>query len=159
MKQEAARRKGNLKKVVNFSGDFLVRRKSKERLHEATIALGDLEHLRVLGTGTYGQVTLVRHSPTGCLFALKALSKQKLVEMRQIEKRVFIERDTSRSIQHPLIVTLYVTASDASNLYMCMELVPGGDLWGSFTTKIRSFHGGHGKACDYLMPSFTPRTR
>ena len=130
MKREAARRKGKLKKVVNFLCDFRVRRKSKEHLHEATIALGDLEHLRVLGTGTFGQVTLVRHSPTGCLFALKALSKHKLAEMRQIEKRIFIERDTLRSIQHTSIVTLYVTASDASNLYMFMELLPGGEFWG-----------------------------
>ena len=38
----------------------------------ASIAFGDLEQLRVIGTGQFGLVRLVRHRSTGEPFALKA---------------------------------------------------------------------------------------
>ena len=42
----------------------------------ASIAFGDLEQLRVIGTGQFGLVRLVRHRTTGQPFALKASATQ-----------------------------------------------------------------------------------
>jgi hypothetical protein len=42
----------------------------------ARIAFGDLEQLRVVGTGQFGLVRLVRHRATGEPFALKASASQ-----------------------------------------------------------------------------------
>ena len=52
-----------------------------------------------------------------------------------LEKRIFVERDTLQNAEHPFIVTLYMTSSDTDSLYMCMELLPGGDLWALLYSK------------------------
>ena len=39
----------------------------------------ELEHVRVLGEGTCGMVTLVRHKESGVLFALKKMRKEKII--------------------------------------------------------------------------------
>lgn len=38
-----------------------------------------------LGSGTYGMVRLVKHNKSGNLFALKELSKSKVIKLRQVK--------------------------------------------------------------------------
>lgn len=47
------------------------------------LAKTDLVAVRYLGFGTFGRVMLVRHRGTSQLFALKSLSKGKLIQQRQ----------------------------------------------------------------------------
>lgn len=45
--------------------------------------LEDLELGRVLGTGSFGRVSLARHRPTGAVVAVKALSKAHILKSQQ----------------------------------------------------------------------------
>ena len=45
--------------------------------------LQDLEQVKVLGTGSYGVVTLVRNKVTGQFYALKRIKKSKIKRLNQ----------------------------------------------------------------------------
>jgi len=63
----------------------------------------DLVELGMLGTGNFGSVTLVQHRPTGCTFALKALSKG-YVLAQSMQDCVINERNILCMVSSPFLV-------------------------------------------------------
>ena len=47
--------------------------------------MADFSSLKVLGTGTYGKVMLVRHKRTQSLYAMKVLKKERIRKKNQEE--------------------------------------------------------------------------
>ena len=90
--------------------------------------LEDLEVIRPLGTGTFGIVYLVRHTKTGVHLALKAMKKDDIVCLHQVD-HVHSEKTTLLSLTSPFIVELYKTFQNCTHLFMLMEFVPGGELF------------------------------
>lgn len=87
-----------------------------------------------LGTGTFGRVLLLRRkdvastlSNQGGYFALKALEKNRVVKMRQVE-HVNSERDILSRVRHPGVVSLERTYQDSNCIYLLMEFVRGGEV-------------------------------
>ena len=68
--------------------------------------LEDFEVERLLGTGSFGRVSLARHRQTGAVCAIKALSKAHIVKNQQIS-HLRSERDILREVDHPLIVRMW----------------------------------------------------
>ncbi|KAL7688549.1 putative rho-associated protein kinase [Plasmopara halstedii] len=93
-----------------------------------TLAAHDFDIIRVLGVGTYGVVKLAMHKSTGISVALKVLSKEHVVAMRQ-EKHILRERTVHLQMQHPLIAKLYGTFQDDDCLYLVLEYLPGGEIY------------------------------
>ncbi|KAF8870890.1 kinase-like domain-containing protein [Infundibulicybe gibba] len=83
---------------------------------------------RTLGTGSFGRVHLVRSKHNLRFYAIKVLSKERVVKMKQIE-HTNNEQRMLASVQHPFIINLWGTFQDSSNLYMVMDFVPGGELF------------------------------
>lgn len=94
----------------------------------AALAMQDFAVIGVLGVGTYGVVKLARHIASGASVALKVLSKEHIVSMRQ-EKHILRERAVHLELQHAFIARLYGTFQDADCLYLVIEYLPGGELW------------------------------
>ncbi|OQR84605.1 cAMP-dependent protein kinase catalytic subunit alpha [Achlya hypogyna] len=92
------------------------------------VQLNDLEILGILGIGTYGVVKLARHRPSGRAVALKVISKEYIVSMRQ-EKHIIRERFVHLRLRHPFVTTLYQTLQDDNCLYLVLEYLPGGELY------------------------------
>ncbi|CAK4380617.1 unnamed protein product [Aphanomyces euteiches] len=92
------------------------------------VKLSELELLGVLGVGTYGVVKLARHIPSGRAIALKVISKEFVVSMRQ-EKHIVRERFVHLRLRHPFVTTLYQTLQDDDCLYLVLEYLPGGELF------------------------------
>jgi CRP-like cAMP-binding protein len=92
-------------------------------------SFNDLVYIRTLGTGTFGVVKLAYHPATKKGYALKIMEKQTVTELHQ-EKGVFFERDLMKELEYVLLPTLYATYNDVDNLYMLLELLPGGEFWG-----------------------------
>ncbi|OQS03789.1 cAMP-dependent protein kinase catalytic subunit alpha [Thraustotheca clavata] len=92
------------------------------------VQLKDLEILGILGIGTYGVVKLARHRPTGRAVALKVISKDYVVSMRQ-EKHIVRERFVHLRLRHPFVTTLYQTLQDDNCVYLVLEYLPGGELY------------------------------
>ena len=62
------------------------------------------------GTGTFGRVVLVQHSPTTDFFALKMLTISEVLKLKQVD-HVKNEKEVLSSVRHPFIVNLYVHQS------------------------------------------------
>ncbi|DBA03927.1 TPA: hypothetical protein N0F65_010580 [Lagenidium giganteum] len=84
--------------------------------------------LGVLGRGTFGLVKLARHKDTGRSVAIKILTKDVIVEMKQ-EKNILREQTVHLLLQHPFVSKLYSTFQDSQALYFVLEYCPGGELY------------------------------
>lgn len=110
------------------SEDFL---KSKR---DQSIRLQDLIRHRMLGHGAFGRVWLVSHrttvegKPTIKAYALKSISKIKVIEAKLV-KAVLREKELLCLLEHPFILSLVASYQDESNLYLLVPLVLGGELY------------------------------
>lgn len=92
----------------------------------------DLEILKVLGIGAFGQVKLAklkRHFDgiEKGFFALKCISKQSLKE-NGLESNVMNEKSIISGLNHPFINHFYCDMEDEKHLYFLLEALPGGEL-------------------------------
>ena len=87
------------------------------------------ESYRTLGKGSFGRVVLAYHVKIRKLFALKILSKEKLVQQKQVEHTIN-EKNILFSSTHPNILKLYFVFKDNSYLYFGIQYAVGGDLYG-----------------------------
>ena len=69
----------------------------------------------------------VRLKKTNELFALKEMSKVKIIDRRS-EISIMSERNLLSALHHPFIVNMYFAFQDFCNLYLVMDLLTGGDL-------------------------------
>ncbi|KAF5383480.1 hypothetical protein D9757_006139 [Collybiopsis confluens] len=95
---------------------------------KGTYRLDDFIIQRTLGCGSFGRVHLVRSKHNLRFYAIKVLQKEKVVRLKQIE-HTNNESNILCQISHPFIINLWGTFQDATNLYMVMDFVPGGELF------------------------------
>jgi hypothetical protein len=92
------------------------------------VGLEDFQILRVIGQGSYGKVRLVQYRRTGHLYAMKSLSKKKLVEF-DLTARTYAERNLLVQANHPFIVSARWSFQTESKAVLVMDYLPGGELW------------------------------
>jgi ribosomal protein S6 kinase alpha-5 len=114
-----------LKKKLNIQGtDDGVEDKSLTRTSQFDV-------LRVLGTGGFGTVYLVRKKGSaddGRLYAMKVLEKASVVQ-ENITEYAIIERQVLEAVRHhPFLNTLHYAFQTDSKLYLVLEYMDGGDL-------------------------------
>ena len=61
-------------------------------------------------------------------YALKAISKQRIVETRQ-QKHLFSEKECMMRFNHPFITKLFKTFNDKDNIYFLLQASLGGELF------------------------------
>ena len=93
------------------------------------ITLDDFEIISVLGRGGYGKVQLVRFKEDGQLYALKSMSKHLIEESGQIQQTL-TERDVLLKTVHPFLVGAHHTFQTAEKIFLVLDYVPGGELFG-----------------------------
>ena len=97
----------------------------------------DFSLLKVLGTGTYGKVMLVRHRQTEKLYAMKVLKKAVIREKNQVE-HTKTERRVLERVKHPFVVGMKYAFSDKEKLYFVLDYCHGGELF-FYLTNLRRF--------------------
>ena len=93
----------------------------------------DLERIRVLGEGQFGEVWLVQTKLPDVAkwekkpkkFALKCQSKDDAASVDMIRD----EAKAMDDLQHPFLAYLYYTYESEDSLDMLLGLIPGGELW------------------------------
>ncbi|CAM0943583.1 unnamed protein product [Alopecurus aequalis] len=89
--------------------------------------LGELERVRRIGSGAGGTVWMVRHAPTGRLYALKVLyGHHDDAVRRQITREIAI----LRTAEHPAVVRCHGMYEQAGELQILLEYMDGGSLEG-----------------------------
>ncbi|XP_045602988.1 ribosomal protein S6 kinase alpha-5 isoform X2 [Procambarus clarkii] len=107
-------------KNVNLTG--------KER-----VDMTHFELLKVLGTGAYGKVFLVRKNSgkdTGKLYAMKVLKKATIVQKKKTTEHTKTERQVLEAVrQSPFLVTLHYAFQTDAKLHLILDYVSGGELF------------------------------
>lgn len=100
------------------------------------VTLDDLEKIRLLGEGEFWEVWLVatdilKTKELKHKFALKSQRKEDDNRGTDALSSIQQEIEIMRQIEHRQIVDLIHTSTyeDEQNIYMLLELIPGGDLW------------------------------
>jgi len=81
-----------------------------------------------LGEGSFGNVFLTEHEPSGSRFALKMVSKQHVIR-EQLGNMMRNERDIMMLLDSAFVVRLFRAYHDADHIYLLTELVIGGELF------------------------------
>ncbi|KAG6872517.1 hypothetical protein C0995_009207 [Termitomyces sp. Mi166 len=121
----SGKREGSMESVEEESealGQRVVKRPT------GSYRLSDFIVQRTLGTGSFGRVHLVRSKHNLRFYAIKVLNKEKVVRLKQVE-HTNNEQRMLAVVQHPFIINLWGCFQDATNLYMVMDFVPGGELF------------------------------
>ena len=91
------------------------------------ISKNNFAFLYVIGKGGFGRVWKIQSKQTKALYALKEMSKVKIID-KQSEKSINSERTLLQKLHHPFIINMHYAFQDNDNLYLVMDLLPGGDL-------------------------------
>lgn len=103
-----------------------------DALGKDPIVPSKLTHIAVLGSGGYGYVSLAEQTMGDGqkrTFALKRMTKKHVYAKRQVD-HINNERHLLGLCDHPFIVELFASFQDPVYIYLALEVVLGGDLFG-----------------------------
>ncbi|XP_058056738.1 cAMP-dependent protein kinase catalytic subunit beta-like [Anopheles bellator] len=116
----------------------------------------DYEFLRTLGAGAFGTVKLVRRRASDSFFAMKILTKEKIIRQKQLQHTIN-EKRILQSVRFPFVVRLETCFKDNSYIYLVMPFVNGGEMFtllrgrGRFPHVQAAFYGAQvALALEYL---------
>ena len=91
----------------------------------------DLVPSKSLGSGGYGRVSLVRHTKTKRVYALKRVTKAHLLARNGANRceNVTREKRVLEELEHPFVCTLHSTYADSDSIYLLLGAAMGGDLY------------------------------
>ena len=104
-----------------------INKKNTEIHNTNTLNKNMFEFNFVIGKGGFGKVWRVKEKKTKELYALKEMSKTKIIDKKS-EKSINGEREFLSYLHHPFIVNMHYAFQDHDNLYLVMDLLTGGDL-------------------------------
>jgi len=101
----------------------------KTEVQEETAAISKMNFtfLYVVGKGGFGKVWKVEMKKTKQIYAMKEMSKAKIITKRSVSS-VMNEKQLLSTMKHPFLVNMIYAFQDRENLYLVMDLMPGGDL-------------------------------
>jgi|MDSY01.2.fsa_nt_gb CRP-like cAMP-binding protein len=110
-----------------------------------TPRLEKLTAICTVGVGTFGPVKLVRHDESERSFALKCISKEKVVQ-KNSQEHVLRERRLLQKIDSNFVVKVYGGLKDDRYLYFLLEFLPGRDLYHHLYERSPTSVRGNGRA-------------
>ena len=126
--EEAFQNSNNIQRINNSNykkNNYIEYSPSKNIIIKPNKSMFDF--LYVVGRGGFGKVWMVKYKKTHEKYALKEMSKVKIID-RKSEKSIKNEREFLSKLHHPFIVNMICSFQDYDNLYLVMDLLTGGDL-------------------------------
>ncbi|KAL6851942.1 hypothetical protein ACP4OV_020127 [Aristida adscensionis] len=96
-------------------------------LQQGSLGLDNFKLLKRLGCGDIGTVYLAELADSDCLFALKVMDIEYLINRKKM-LRAQAEREILEMLDHPFLPTLYAHFTTDNLSCLVMEYCPGGDL-------------------------------
>lgn len=111
-----------------------IRKRCKVNLNGASkVDISHFDLLKVLGTGAYGKVFLVRKRcgiDEGKLYAMKVLKKASIVQKLKTAEHTRTERQVLEAVRAcPFLVTLHYAFQTDAKLHLILDYVAGGELF------------------------------
>jgi serine/threonine protein kinase len=94
---------------------------------EKGLNVDGFKFFRMLGKGAYAKVRVAAKKDSGELFAIKCYNKQHIVDKKAVIT-VIQERKLLSLVCHPFCIYLHWAFQTETELFLVMNLLPGGDL-------------------------------
>ena len=117
----------NLQKITSITKNLLNSKSPKNKLSNnknSSLSRNNFEFIFIIGKGGFGKVWRVQEKKTKALYALKEMSKTKIIDKKS-EKSINGEREFLSYLHHPFIVNMHYAFQDSDNLYLVMDLLTG----------------------------------
>ena len=102
--------------------------RKKYHFNDYSIELKDLEFVKELGKGSYGQVNLVKSKKNRQYYAIKTLDINQ-IKSENLEQNVEQEKSIVLKIDHPFIAKMVKYIKTDTQIFFIIEYVQGKDLW------------------------------
>ena len=116
---------------TDFSSTNLTKQKSSRKNNffnlNFIVSRENFQFLYVIGKGGFGKVWKVQDKKTKKYYALKEMSKLKIIDKKSI-KSIKSELELLSNMESPYIVNMHFAFQDKENLYLIMDYLSGGDL-------------------------------
>ena len=101
----------------------------KSDLDDTTVSISksQFQFQFVIGKGGYGKVWKVEMKKTRTSFAMKEMSKARIISKKSVHSVVNEKRLLSQ-LKHNFLVNMHYAFQDRNTLYLVLDLMPGGDL-------------------------------
>lgn len=128
LNQEVRSKPKDLSQINEQKNDASANLDSKNVKEDKPPCFDDFELLRLIGTGSFAKVLLVRKKDNGKLYAMKVLKKEEIFKRNQID-HTKTERIILATLRHPFMVRLRYSFQTENKLYMVLDFVRGGELF------------------------------
>jgi cGMP-dependent protein kinase 1 len=102
--------------------------KNQLYLQDNSIELKDLDFIKELGCGNFGQVALVKHRKNNHFYAIKWVQK-KQIDIEGLHPNLELERNILLKIDHPFIVKLVKCLKSDKLVLFLLEYIKGKELF------------------------------
>ena len=102
--------------------------RKKYHFNDFSIELKDLEFIKELGKGSYGQVNLVKSIKNKQYYAIKSLDINQ-IKSENLEQNVEQEKSIVLKLDHPFIAKMVKYIKNEIKIFFIIEYVNGKDLW------------------------------
>ena len=102
--------------------------RKKYHFNDYSIELKDLEFVKELGKGSYGQVNLVKSKKNKQYYAIKSLDINQ-IKSENLEQSVEQEKSILLKLDHPFIAKMVKYIKTDKQIFFIIEYVHGKDLW------------------------------
>lgn len=99
----------------------------KTDIKAPTFGINNFKREKIVGLGAFSQVWKALYLPTKRQYAIKEMHKSRVVRKNCVDL-VINELELLSKLKHPFIVNVQQAFQDRENLYLVMDLMPGGDL-------------------------------
>jgi serine/threonine protein kinase len=99
--------------------------------------MADFQVGKCMGGGKFGTVNMVVHKPTGGIFALKRVEKEKIKSLNMVNQFI-LEIKLQSFLHHQYILGLYGYFDDEDCIYLILEYMEQGTLYSELKRSHRS---------------------
>ena len=108
---------------------FAVDEMDGEKDGSGRVSLADFEVIKLVGEGASCSVMQVRKKDTGKLYAIKMMSKDRILTNHKRMERALMERQVLVKTKHPFVIQMYWAFQTKSHLFFVLEFCAGGELF------------------------------
>ncbi|KAJ3437462.1 protein kinase [Anaeramoeba flamelloides] len=91
--------------------------------------IGPYQIWDTIGVGSFSKVKYATHTETNKPYAIKIISKQKILNQKNSRDRVKKEIAVQKILKHPNILRLFEVYESENNLFLVLEYISGGELF------------------------------
>ncbi|KAB5533035.1 hypothetical protein PHYPO_G00127000 [Pangasianodon hypophthalmus] len=100
-----------------------------QELRRSRVSAADFDYLKVIGTGSFGEVLLAKYKENNRYYAVKVLQKH-IILKKEAEGNIMCERNVLvKTLNHPFLVRLHFSFQTKERLCLVLDYASGGELF------------------------------